>query len=160
MYKMNICVLKRRENVVYSTFKMCDGNWCLWSSFFSPFISALHRLACESGGCSNWGRWGGRQQLSLHPRSGQTVRSLWNPWAPWNPVCKPLVYMISKWSGNSKILNFLKGLVRKDIILNLLNFVKSAFQAWLLEVELWGERNLQRQQPVSQQKNGKKLTVI
>ena len=38
MYKMNMWVLKRRENVIYSAFKVCDGNWCLWSSFFSPSL--------------------------------------------------------------------------------------------------------------------------
>lgn len=38
MYKMNMWVLKRRENVIYSTIKVCDGNWCLWSSCFSPSL--------------------------------------------------------------------------------------------------------------------------
>ena len=31
-------MLKRRENVIYSVFKVCDGNWWLWSSFFSPSL--------------------------------------------------------------------------------------------------------------------------
>ena len=38
MYKMNMWVLKSRENVMHSTFKVCDGNWCLWSSCFSPSL--------------------------------------------------------------------------------------------------------------------------
>lgn len=80
------------------------------------------------------GKWDTRTQPSLPPSAGAALDSSAEPLCSREPSLQ--MYMGSKESGDSKVLNFFKGLVRKDIILNLRNSVKIVLKAWLLKVEL------------------------